>query len=289
MKDRVSGWSAGRTTAVYVAAALAWILVSTPLAFLTDDIGVLSPLAVEFGKGVLFVLVTGAALWAVTRRFERSLRAVEQERRELLQRNLEVAEAERDRLGRDLHDEAIQLLAAAAFRLEAAAEAAAGVDLEPARNLLRDGIGSLRRVVLELESPDMTVRSLEEYVAAYAERMLGPAEMEFDLTVDLPQTVEPEVLTATYRIVVEALSNVARHARAQHARVDITAREGVLSGRVTDDGRGIPGGHAPGPDHLGLRSMRERAERFGGRVTVGPAGGDGGTVVDFELGPVPRP
>ena len=80
------------------------------------------------------------------------------------------------------------------------------------------------------------------------------------------------VEVAAYRIVGEAVTNVARHARADHARVRLTATDGVLEVEVADDGVGIPTDAQAG---VGLVGLRERAAELGGRCEVScpPAGG----------------
>ena len=98
----------------------------------------------------------------------------------------------------------------------------------------------------------------------------------------LPAAVE----VACYRIAQEALTNVARHARAKSCRVRISVNRGagMLEVEITDDGVGIPGTRAAG---VGLSSMRERAEELGGTLAVEP-GPQGGTRVLARL-PLPAP
>jgi signal transduction histidine kinase len=85
----------------------------------------------------------------------------------------------------------------------------------------------------------------------------------------------PDVETAAYRIAQEALTNVARHADASHARLGLSSEDGTLRVEVTDDGHGFTVGQAPG---VGLESMRHRAETLGGTLEV-TTGMDGTTVV----------
>jgi signal transduction histidine kinase len=86
-----------------------------------------------------------------------------------------------------------------------------------------------------------------------------------------------------YRVIAEAVHNVVKHARADTVAIRLTVRDGRLRASVTDDGR-MAAVSGPGTGH-GLRAMRERAERWGGRVTVAPGRG-GGTVVRLVI-PVP--
>jgi signal transduction histidine kinase len=88
---------------------------------------------------------------------------------------------------------------------------------------------------------------------------------------------------ATYRIVTEAVTNVARHARASNCRLTLCVNGGTLRAVVWDDGRGMS---AEDPVGNGMQTMRERAEELRGRLTVTS---DGGTslVAELPLGVVP--
>lgn len=210
----------------------------------------------------------------------------EAERVALLERTVHIAEEERRRLAEDLHDDAIQLLTAADIRLQTAARDDPEVDLEPARRLVRGGVESLRRLILEQRGPEVTADTFDELVRAYAERLLPATGVALETDVALPQDLSPQVIAAAYRIVLEALSNVARHAGASHATVRVAVADDTVVGAVTDDGVGIPDDVETGPGHLGLRAMRDRAEMVGGRVSAEPT--EDGTVVSFEL-PLRRP
>lgn len=220
-------------------------------------------------------------LFAPRHRLIARLEDQEVERVALLERTVHVAEEERRRLAEDLHDDAIQLLTAADLRLQIAARDAPGVDLEPARRLVRDGVDSLRRLILEQHGPEVTADTFEELVRSYGERLLPTAGVTLETDVALPRDLPPPIIAAAYRIVLEALSNVARHAGASNATVRVAVADDLVVGAVTDDGVGIPDDVETGPGHLGLRAMRDRAELVGGRVSV--AATDGGTRVSFEL------
>lgn len=275
-------WSATRTTLVYLGVGLVWIILSTLLVFTGDGLFGLPPRVAELVKGFAFIAVSGAALWVVTHRFERSLRAAEDERRALLQRRLEVTDAAQARLARDVHDSAIQLLAAASLRLEAAAASQDWASVEKAHQLLGDGIGALRRIVLELEPPELTPADLRPIIEAYAVHRLDP-DHDLEIEIDLPQELDQGVLTAVYRILVEAVSNAARHAQANRVTIRVATTGDMIVGHVLDDGRGIPGDAPTGPGHLGLHSMQERTERLGGRLRLRARDESGGTAVSFQL------
>ncbi|CAA9317528.1 MAG: ATP-binding region, ATPase-like [uncultured Frankineae bacterium] len=208
---------------------------------------------------------------------------------ELARHGLVTAVAEeRRRLRRDLHDGLGPQLAAVALGLSTAeralgrADAArAGELVRSARSQLEAGVAEVRRLVSGLRPP-----ALDELGLLEALRTTGPAaagELDVRFEVDgelaaLPAAVE----VAAYRIVQEALTNVARHAAASRACVRLRSDGTALELTVADDGRGLPLPRTPG---VGTASMRERAEELGGRCEVQTAA-SGGTVVRAVL-PLP--
>ncbi|MGY1856812.1 histidine kinase [Modestobacter sp. SYSU DS0290] len=194
-------------------------------------------------------------------------------------------EEERRRLRRDLHDGLGPSLGAVVLRIDTARNLAATRPeeadrvLRQAREEVATALADVRRLVHDLRPPALDDLGLVGAVRQQAERLLAPrvavavaAGREVD---QLPAAVE----VAAYRIASEALANVARHAQADHCRVELDRVDGALVVTVTDDGRGI------GPDApagVGLASLRERAAELGGWGTVGcPA--DGGTQVRAVL------
>jgi signal transduction histidine kinase len=87
---------------------------------------------------------------------------------------------------------------------------------------------------------------------------------------------------AVFRIFQEMLSNVGRHARAQHLRVAIQVTDGELSLTVQDDGVGAPAQAFEAADAYGVMGMRERARHFGGRIDIVSAPGEG-TMMRLQL------
>ena len=94
----------------------------------------------------------------------------------------------------------------------------------------------------------------------------------------LPPVVE-EVL---WRVVQEGLTNVEKHAHAQHVEVNLALQPKEVVLRVTDDGAGLPSGAEDKPGHYGLRGLRERVEGLGGAFTVAPAGSSG-TAIEAHI------
>ncbi|MFC4116794.1 sensor histidine kinase [Nonomuraea zeae] len=195
-----------------------------------------------------------------------------------------VAE-ERRRLRRDLHDGLGPTLAAAALKVQAAHNLlardtdAAREALEQVKTDLGTMLGDVRRLVHNLRPPALDqfglAGALRHEAARFRDGGLAvQVETEGELAA-LPAATE----VAAYRIVCEALTNVARHAGAATCHVRVAVAGDELEVEVTDDGRGLRPGAVVG---VGLVGMRERAEELGGRCAVA-AGDAGGTRVHAVL------
>lgn len=175
-------------------------------------------------------------------------------------------EEERRRLRRDLHDGLGPALAGLTLKIEAARHLltsdpkAAEAQLVALSEQTQNTVADVRRLVYGLRPPSLDdlglVPALREQAAQYEGQGLN-------VTVQAPEPMPPlpaAVEVAVYRIVQEALVNVARHAKAKHCGVLLSIKEG-LTLEVNDDGTGIPKNFRRG---VGLTSMRERAEELGG-------------------------
>lgn len=188
-------------------------------------------------------------------------------------------EEERRRLRHDLHDDLGPGLAATAMQLEAVAElvptdpARAEALLDEAAEYLRGTVAEVRRIVDDLRPAALGDLGLAGAVRAHAARL---ADGGLDVTVDAPDDLAglpAAVEVAAFRIVGEAMTNVARHAQATRVHVAIGHRAGRLELCVEDDGVGLRPGT---PTGVGLGSMHERAAELGGTCEV--TSGSGTTV-----------
>jgi signal transduction histidine kinase len=199
-------------------------------------------------------------------------------------------EEERRRLRGDLHDGLGPQLAALTLTLDAARNLLRR-DPEAAEQLLAAAKGDVvtavedvRRVVHDLRPPALDELGLLGAVGQQVQRFrrIEPGAQGLDVQLDVPPelpVLPAAVEVAAYRIVSEALTNVARHAGARTACVRIRCCGAALELEVADDGRGIEDG---APRGVGTASMRERAGELGGSVTVTRPPG-GGTVVRAVL------
>lgn len=219
------------------------------------------------------------------------LREREQVRRRLLQRVIGAQEEERMRLSRELHDETLQALAAVSVALGTAQKAlgtaplGVGRQLEQVSQLLRGTLGELRRMIFDLRPSALDDLGLVPALQRYARERLAPqgVEVTFD-TPDLPDRLPPPVEGSLFRIIQEALTNVAKHARASRVTVGLYPDGGRVRAVVRDDGIGFDPGLNPSTqgEGLGLVSMRERAELMGGQLQTLSAAGLG-TEVRIEM------
>jgi signal transduction histidine kinase len=197
-------------------------------------------------------------------------RARAQDEREQL-----VVIEDRERIARDLHDVVIQRLFATGMQLQAIAPGslpqAAAQRVNAAVDDLDATIRDIRRSIFELRAPVGTSLrgELGEAVEAAAKALGFRPVLDVSGPVDsaVPEDVLPEVVA----VVREALSNVARHAKASTARVSVRVFDGLLTLTVEDDGVGIDVDRARG----GVVNMGERAHDLGGTFEVGPTNGSG--------------
>lgn len=207
-----------------------------------------------------------------------------------LMAELVAAEEEtRRRIAVDIHDDTAQAVAATGLRIDALAatltEPAAREAAEEARQALTEANKRLRRLLFELRPPALDEAGLAAALELYLVDSF--AHDGFDWRVDnrLDSEPSPETRAILYRVALEALTNVRKHAGAREVEVLLERRGVGVAVRVRDDGRGF---ELPAPDapaeagHIGIVSMRERAEAAGGRFGLISAPGEG-TVVDFWM------
>jgi len=195
-------------------------------------------------------------------------------------------EEERRRLRRDLHDELGPTLASQTFKLDAALD---WLDSDPAsvRRLLGEvkaqtqaTVADIRRLVYELRPPALDELGLVGALRAYVQS-LSPAN-GLQVAVDAPPDWPPlsaAVEVAAYRITLEAITNVVRHAQANTCQVRLSVAQERLHLDIVDDGLGLPPERRAG---IGLASMRERADELGGTCII-ESWTSGGTRVHAEL------
>lgn len=198
-------------------------------------------------------------------------------------------EEERRRLRRDLHDGLGPALASQTLKIDAALDSLT-VDPDEARGLLTDVkaqsqklVTDVRRLVYELRPPALDEIGLVGALSSAVAQMRA-TEKGLNILIETPPSL-PElpaaVEVAAYRITMEAITNVIKHADAHNCtvRLTVTEKPAQLRLEIQDDGKGLP---LPVTSGIGLQSMRERAEELGGMFDISAAASSG-TRVEVSL------
>jgi PAS domain S-box-containing protein len=240
-----------------------------------------APVSTADGRGAVVVFRDVSARREVEE--QRRAAAAAFARAEALQasraRIVAAADAERRRLGRDLHDGAQQRLVHVALSAQMALGRMNAADVEGARELLEEALAEARTAIDELRDlaagihPSvLTNRGLRAAVEALTG--LVPVPTRFSV-VDV--RFPPDVEAAAYFVIAEALANVAKHAQATEAGVAVSVAGGGLVVEVADDGvggAGAGGAGGAGGGGSGLRGLEDRVEALGGTLAItSPAGG----------------
>ncbi len=208
----------------------------------------------------------------------------ERARRALLAEVVASAEVERRRLARDLHDTVIQDLSGLAYALQGWE----GIDrrsgeqllLRNAHEILLGAVATLRNTLTSLHPFDLEEIGLREAILRLAH---GLERRGVVVTVSVPAetiaVLDRSTTVAVYRLVREALSNVAKHADAGTVLVLLAVRGEQLVAEVRDDGRGFDVEQKEAADHFGLPLLRSASSQADGRLEVRSVVGEGTSVV----------
>ena len=196
---------------------------------------------------------------------------------------LRAAETERLRIARELHDETGQVVTAIKLELAELERLVAGspAGTEAARrasDLAGRALGSIRATARGLRPAVLDDLGFVPALRTLAEEFAGRTGVAVDLQAGpLAPNPGPEVQVALYRVLQEALTNVARHAVATRVVVALGAENGEVVLAVRDDGRGFDAEHATGAGdaRAGLAGMKERVVGAGGRFSISSAPGRG--------------
>jgi PAS domain S-box-containing protein len=195
------------------------------------------------------------------------------------QRLVETQEAERADIARELHDEVGQLLTGLKLMLETPGPADRREEMKA---IVNDLMARVRGLSLSLRPPMLDDLGLVPALLWLVQHYSGQTGVQVDLChLGLEPRLRAEVETAAFRIVQEALTNVARHAEVKAAAVRLEATAGHLLVQVRDQGRGFDV-QAKGTGSAGLAGMRERARLVWGHLTVDSRPGRG-TLVSAVL------
>ena len=213
------------------------------------------------------------------------LTAAEEDSRRLSQQLLQIQDAERRRIARELHDGLAQYLAGAMMQMECLKYANSpkfNEHLTDARQLIERALLETRTVSHLLHPPLLDEMGLESalswYVEGFAKRSGINVEIKIEPTV---RRLEVETETTVFRIVQECLTNVHRHSGSTAATIRLSRDAGVLMLEVRDNGKGMAanGRHDAAGAGVGIAGMRERVRQLRGALEISSQEGKGTTVI----------
>jgi signal transduction histidine kinase len=206
---------------------------------------------------------------------------------ERLRSSLDAADAERRRWARDLHDETLQGLGGLRLLLSSALRAG---DPDRVQEAMREAVAhieqeieNLRAIILELRPAALDELGLRSAIEGLLDHHRERSGFQIDGELVLPgpsagaERLDEDLETAVYRLVQEALTNVAKHARASNVRVAVRESDGELLLEVQDDGAGFDPGTGTGSHGFGLAGMRERVSLADGTLSLDS--GEQGTLI----------
>jgi signal transduction histidine kinase len=247
-----------------------------------DEIGQLEAAFNQMGQRIENEVADNRAL-------SNDLKQQNAKRGELLKRLITAQEDERKRVARELHDGLGQALGALALQTEIAERLIDKRPLEAIEQLnqikaqVTETTDQMYDLILALRPSVLDDLGLEAAVRSHADRFLSGTGIAFELYVsNFYGHIDPEIETALYRIVQEALSNVVRHSQANHVRILLACHDSTLEAEIADDGQGfdLESVHMGGATTrgLGLLGMQERVSQHGGQMEIFADGGSGTTI-----------
>ena len=209
------------------------------------------------------------------------------ENMQLFEKTKEVAVIEeRNRVARELHDSAKQKAFAALAQLGAVSGIldhnidGARTHLLEAENLVYDVLQELTFLIQEMYPMALKEKGLATTLREYVFEWKNRNEMMVNLSIENEISMPLDAEQAVYRMIQEALANIARHSRATQVDILLDFASTILYVKVEDNGQGFDLGHKP--NGIGLRTIIDRADEIGGQAFVKSAVGEG-TTISIEL------
>lgn len=206
---------------------------------------------------------------------ERSLKTSNEKLQNLSNHLQKVREDERTRISREIHDELGQMLTTLKMKLSILEERALEEnypieeDIQSMMTVAETTLQTVRRISTELRPGILDVLGLSEAVEWQAQEFQNQTKINMTTDIDrISETIDREIATTFFRICQEALTNVARHARASRVMVCLKHERGNLELFVRDNGKGITNEQLTRITSLGLIGMRERAQNLGGDLVI---------------------
>jgi signal transduction histidine kinase len=201
--------------------------------------------------------------------------------KDTLRRVVEAQELERRRLARELHDETGQALTSILLGVKAIRASSTAADAERAESDVRaqivQALQDVRALAVELRPAALDDFGLVAALERLAETFQSRSGLDTMVQANIDGRLPAEIETVLYRVVQEALTNVVKHAGAEHVSIVLRSRDGSVAATIDDDGRGFVQTDVR-EEALGLLGMRERLALVGGTLEVESSPGSGTTI-----------
>jgi signal transduction histidine kinase len=215
----------------------------------------------------------------------------EQVRGELLHRVISAQEEERKRISRELHDDTCQILTGLSYALDNASEAINSPEVQPLlekmHGLTDAALDEVHRIIFDLRPTMLDHLGFIPALRWYAQTRLDPLGIRYNIReIGDGRRLPPAIETVLFRVVQEAINNIARHSSATHASFVFQFADDCVEARLADDGNGFDvssvAGAPDGKRGLGLMGMEERMSTVGGTFRLRSAPG-AGTVIRLHM------
>jgi len=209
------------------------------------------------------------------KRIENELRGSQEQLRELYAHLQSIREEERTRIAREIHDEFGTILTALKIdlsTLEKKLSEDQGHLFQRIKNdieLINDAIKIVQRISAELRPGILDYLGLSAAIEWQVKEFANRTGIDWEVSINVTRTdLDRELSTAVFRILQEALTNIARHAKATRIHVNLKDTDSLLILEVADNGEGIPEDKLSDPHSFGLLGMKERVDYFNGDIAI---------------------
>ncbi|MCA9838820.1 MAG: PAS domain S-box protein [Trueperaceae bacterium] len=199
-------------------------------------------------------------------------------RQRALESLLSAQEEERARISRDLHDQVGQSLTGLGLGLTNAMASDTEPNLQQFKQQTDEILADVRRISRDLRPALLDELGLEPALNRLVRDLRERSSLQLETLIRLPEVMPKDQQTVIYRVVQEALTNISRHARANHASVTLITQNNQIQLVIEDDGQGFELDNVVSSEHVGLAGMRERIELAGGKLLIESSPGKGTTI-----------
>jgi signal transduction histidine kinase len=235
--------------------------------------------ALSFGLALLLVMLLINALLDERQSRAKLVLALEQLRQYSLRIEDQSTLQERNRIAREIHDSLGHTLTAQSIQLDSASllqntnREEANVFLQEAKLLCKQALQEVRHSVAALRTDPFRDKLLDQIATELVKEFRVTTAIEPTCAICITQPVPTEVVATAYRVLQEALTNIARHSAATEVMIQLITKDGVLHLRILDDGKGFdPTENSTG---FGLQGMQERITALGGEFDLSSQPGYG--------------